>query len=76
VKKEHERAIKKAEKILESLPDDLKEEAQAKFDRISKGQLLDEETAIEFANMATLYVNRDNLKAGILNDSLAMLGST
>ena len=76
MKKEHERAIKKAEKILESLPDDLKEEAQAKFDRISKGQLLDEETAIEFANMATLYVNRDNLKAGILNDSLAMLGST
>lgn len=75
-KKEHQRAITKAEKILEKLPDDLKEEAQAKFDRISTGQLLDEETAIEFAHMATLYVNRDNFKAWILNDSLAMLGST
>ncbi len=38
--------------------------------------MLDEETAIEFAEMATLYVNKDNLRAEILNDSLAMLGST
>ncbi|HPG63717.1 MAG TPA: hypothetical protein PLE82_00030 [Saccharofermentans sp.] len=26
--------------------------------------------------MATLYVNKDNLRADVLNDSLAMLGST
>lgn len=72
----HEEAINKAEKILAKLPDDLKEEAQKRFDKVTKGQMLDEETAIEFAEMATLYVNKDNLRAEILNDSLAMLGST
>lgn len=72
----HDEAIKKAEKILAKLPEELKEEAQKRFDKVTKGQLLDEETAIEFAEMATLYVNKDNLKAGLYNDSLAMLGST
>tara|TARA_R110000868_G_scaffold402217_2_gene678369 strand:+ start:850 stop:1143 length:294 start_codon:yes stop_codon:yes gene_type:complete len=75
-KKEHEKAITKAEKLLDKLPADLRDEAQSRFDKISKGQMLDEETAIEFAQMATLFVNKDNLKADILNDSLAMLGST
>lgn len=75
-KKEHEKAITKAEKILDKLPEDLREEAQKRFDKISKGQMLDEETAIEFAEMATLYVNKDNLKADLYNDSLAMLGSS
>jgi hypothetical protein len=59
----HEEAIKKAEKILSKLPEELKEEAQKRFDRVTKGQMLDEETAIEFAEMATLYVNKDNIKA-------------
>ena len=72
----HEEAIKKADKILGKLPEELKEEAQKRFDKITKGQLLDEETAIEFAEMATLYVNKDNIRADVLNDSLAMLGST
>jgi len=72
----HSEAIKKADKILAKLPDELKEEAQKRFDKVTKGQLLDEETAIEFAEMATLYVNKDNLRADVLNDSLAMLGST
>lgn len=72
----HEEAITKAGKILAKLPEELKEEAQKRFDKITKGQLLDEETAIEFAEMATLYVNKDNLRAEVLNDSLAMLGST
>ena len=75
-KEDHEKAITKAEKILAKLPADLREEAQKRFDKVSKGQMLDEETAIEFAEMATLYVNKDNLRAEILNDSLAMLGST
>lgn len=72
----HAEAIKKAEKVLNKLPEELKEEAQKRFDKISKGQLLDEETALEFAEMATLYVNKDNLRADVLNDSLAMLWST
>jgi tetratricopeptide (TPR) repeat protein len=72
----HEEAIKKAEKILSKLPEELKEEAQKRFDRVTKGQMLDEETAIEFAEMATLYVNKDNIKAWLLDESLAMLGST
>lgn len=73
---EHEKAIAKAEKIIAKLPEDLREEAQKRFDKATKGQTLDEETAIEFAEMATLYVNKDNLRADVLNDSLAMLGST
>ena len=72
----HEEAITKAQKILAKLPDELREEAQAYFDDITEGKKLDEDKALKFAEMATLYVNKDNLKADLYNDSLAMLGST
>jgi vacuolar-type H+-ATPase subunit H len=72
----HEEAITKAQKILGKLPEDLREEAQAYFDDITEGKRLDEDKAQKFAEMATLYVNKDNLRAGLLDDSLAMLGST
>lgn len=72
----HEEAIAKAQKILGKLPDELIEEAQAYFDDITEGKRLDEDKAIKFAEMATLYVNKENIRSGLLNDSLAMLGST
>ena len=72
----HEEAIVKAWKILDKIPEALREEAQAYFDDITEGRKLDEDKAIKFAEMATLYVNKDNLRAGLLDDSLAMLGST
>lgn len=72
----HEEAIIKAQKILAKLPDELKEEAQTYFDDITEGKRLDEDKALKFAEMATLYVNKENIRAGLLNDSLAMLGST
>jgi hypothetical protein len=72
----HEEAIVKAGKILAKIPEELREEAQAYFDDMTEGKRLDEDKAIKFAEMATLYVNKDNLRAGLLDDSLAMLGST
>lgn len=72
----HEEAIIKAQKILGKLPDELREEAQTYFDDITEGKRLDEDKALKFAEMATLYVNKENIRAGLLNDSLAMLGST
>jgi len=72
----HEEAIVKAGKILAKIPEELREEAKAYFDEITEGKKLDEDKAIKFAEMATLYVNKDNLRAGLLDDSLAMLGST
>ena len=59
----HEEAITKAQKILGKLPEELREEAQAYFADITEGKKLDEDKAIKFAEMATLYVNKDNLRA-------------
>lgn len=72
----HEEAIVKAGKILAKIPEELREEAQAYFNDMTEGKRLDEDKATKFAEMATLYVNKDNLRAGLLDDSLAMLGST
>ncbi len=72
----HEEAIVKAQKILDKIPEELREEAQTYFDDITEGKKLDEDKAIKFAEMATLYVNKDNIRAGLLDDSLAMLWST
>lgn len=55
---EHDKSLLKAEKIIAKLPDDIQEKAQAFFDKASKGQLLDEDTALEFAEAATLYANK------------------
>ena len=75
-KEEHEKAIKKAEKFIAKLDEEKQEKAKAYFDKISDWKTLDEETALEFAEMATLYVNKDKLKNDKLQDWIAMLWST
>ena len=75
-KEEHEKALKKVEKVIAKLDDEKKEKAQAYFDKISDWKLLDEETSLEFAEMATLYVNKDKIKNDKLQDWIAMLWST
>ena len=75
-KEEHEKAIKKASKLILKLDESLQEKAQSYFDKISNWKMLDEDTALEFAEMATLYVNKDNIKSNKYSDWLAMLWST
>lgn len=73
----HELSLKKAEKIIKKLKDDdLQEKAQAYFDKITKGKKLSIDDAEEFAEMATLYVNKDTIKSEKYNQWLANFAST
>lgn len=74
-KEEHEQAIKKAENVISQLDDELKDKAKTYFNKISKWQTLDMETALEFAEMATLYVSKDKLKKDKYDDSISLLWS-
>ena len=74
-REEHDLATKKAEEVLNRLEWEAKEKAQSYFNRISEGKTLDTNTALEFAEMATLYVSRDKLKSDKFSDSLAKLWS-
>lgn len=59
----HEEAMKQANKILKKIKDDgLREMAEKKFERLSNGKTLSIDEAEELAEMATLYVNKDNLR--------------
>lgn len=59
----HEEAIKQANKILKKIKDDdLREIAEKKFEKLTKGKTLSIDEAEELAEMATLYVNKDNLR--------------
>lgn len=75
-KKLHEVATKKAEKIIGKITDDdLREKAQANFDKITKGRILTLDEAEEFAEMATLYVSKDKIKGEKYDEWLASLWS-
>jgi len=74
-KEEHAVSLKKADKLIKSLEGDLQDKAQSYFDKITEGKTLNEESALEFAEMATLYVSRDKLKAWKYDDAMAMLWS-
>jgi hypothetical protein len=71
----HQEAIKKVEKQFSKLPEELREKAQAYFDKITKGKQLDEDDAMEFAEMTTLYVNKDKIKEWSYSDAMAELSS-
>ena len=59
----HEEAMKQASKILKKIKDDgLREMAEKKFERLANGKTLSIDEAEELAEMATLYVNKDNLR--------------
>lgn len=72
---EHQRSLWVAEKIIEKLPADKQEEAKEYFDEISEGKLLDEFKAKKFAEMATLYVSKDQLTSSKKDDAVAKLAS-
>lgn len=72
----HELALKKAEKALNKLPEDQQEVAKEYFDKIALGRTLDEDTALEFAELATLYVNKDKLKSWKYEEAMSNLSST
>jgi len=54
----HEAAIKKAEKVINKIPEDVREKAQSYFEKITDWKRLTEDDAIEYAEMATLYVQK------------------
>ena len=73
----HAEAMIKAEKLLWKIKDeDLQKEAKVYFDKISKWKKLTMEDAEEFAEMATLYVNKDNIKSERYSKWLADLASS
>lgn len=75
-KDEHEIAIKKADEILSKLPEEEQEKARAYYDMIVDWKTLTSDSAKEFANMATLYVNKGKIKSDNYSEWLAMLSST
>jgi len=72
----HEESLKKAEKALNKLPEEQQELAKEYFDKMALGRTLDEQTALEFAEMATLYVNKDQLRNWKYEEVVSNLSST
>ena len=68
----------RAEKIFakEIKDEKLREKAQAQFERIAWKKKLSIEEAEEFAEMATLYANKDNMRASMYEDWLGNFAST
>lgn len=75
-KDEHSSALKEARNIISKLPDEVKEKAQEYFDDISEWKSLTREKATKFAEMATLYVSKDNIKSDKYNTALIDAMST
>jgi hypothetical protein len=73
----HEDSLKKADRFISNkkLDAELKDKAKAYFDKITDWKTLDEETAIEFADMATLYVSKDKIKSEKLDDAIKEMAS-
>lgn len=74
-KEDHQRSLSLAETIIDKLPADLQEEAKEYFDEITEGKLLDETKAKKFAEMATLYVQKDKINSSRKDEALAKLAS-
>mgnify|MGYP006888280946 CR=1 FL=1 len=72
----HEESLKKAQKILDKVPENLQEEAKAYFDEITEGKTLTEDKALKFAEMATLYVNKDKISKDKKTQAIKELSSS
>ncbi len=73
----NEEALKRADKILNKIVDkDAREKAQAQFKKIVWNKQLSIDEAEEFAEMATLYVNKENLKAEKYEEGIGSYAST
>ena len=76
-KEMHEEALKKADKIINKITNEwARERAKKQFDKITNWKQLTIDEAEEFAEMATLFVNKDSLKAEAYDDGLAAYAST
>lgn len=71
-KKEHQQAISEAKKKFENLSEEKKEAAEKYFNDITEWKVLDRNRANEFADMATLYVNKDEFKNDKLQENKSM----
>ena len=75
-KEVHETSLVKAEKMISKLDEELQIKATSYFDKMTKWRTLDEKSALEYAEMATLYVSRDKIRDWKASESLAQLSST
>lgn len=76
-KETHEEALKQADKILNKIKDaDARERAEEQFKKIAWNKTLTIDEAEEFAEMATLYVNKDSLRAERYDEWLSSYAST
>lgn len=75
-KDESSNANSEAEKILDTLEWDIKEEAVKHYKSMTDNRNITVWQATEFAKMATLYVNRDTLKSEKLQEWILNFGNT
>lgn len=77
-KETDEEARARAEKIFakEIKDEELRKKAEAQFKRIAWTKKLSIEEAEEFAEMATLYANKDNMRANMYDEGLWNFAST
>lgn len=76
LQEKHEEAIEKAQQLISKLPSELQEDATNYFNEIAEGKTLTDAKAIEYAQMATLYVSKDRLLHDKMEDWLKYLGSS
>lgn len=74
--REHEKAIEKAKKQFSKLDEDLAVEAEKRFMKLVWNQKITEEDALEFAEMATLYVSKDKSKWDNYSNAYVKAAST
>lgn len=73
----NEEALKRADKIISKITDkDAREKAKAQFKKIVWDKQLTIDEAEEFAEMATLYVNKENLRAEKYEEGIGNYAST
>lgn len=74
-KEQHSEATEKVQAIFNKLWDQA-EAVKTYYDMITEWKQLTPEKAVEFAQMATLYVNRENINKDSFNEKMADLAST
>lgn len=74
---QHTSAVSAVSTIFDSIEDEtLKQQAKDKFDSLSEGKTLTKEQAVEYAEMATLYVSRGKLSEQAYTSALQWLASS
>ena len=74
----HQEAVEDANAFIDKskLDEDLQDQAKDYFTKITRWQQLTRAEAIEFAEMATLYVQKDKIKAGRYEDQMKEISSS